>query len=82
MAELVGSYMGSYGTNNGADLSPSDIPQRMAILKYLTSSTNRVSWAKDMGFLAETELSVKYNKNYLITEYGYEYYKDTDMGSL
>ena len=75
---ISGTYFGS-GTNNESRDTAHDIKRRVTIFKHLSANPGRERWAFAMGFIDHAFCNDKYTA-YFLTEDGYEYWKDEDIG--
>lgn len=73
-----GSYLG-YGTNEY--VKPYEgVKRRVDLLNFYTSTILRELWALSLGLIRNADMTVKYNKNYVVTKDGMEYHKgDEDV---
>ena len=75
-----GDFLG-YGNNNLVK-EFEGVARRISTLNYLLRSTASIMWAESMGFIRETELSVAYNKNYVVTKEAISYYESENLSKI
>ena len=75
-----GTYFGS-GTNHETGEIVADIKNRVKIFKHLTNSPSKIRWSLSMKFI-ERAFGNDKTKSYMLTEEGYHYWKNVDLGDL